>query len=107
MNDQHESVKLTFRNNEDEEYEEIELLGVGVFGTTYKVNCAKNGASQVLKTIYNLDKDKSWENETRTLQSLNSSYIVKYFDAFLSNPFTCIVSELCQVNKIVLKFLIN
>jgi serine/threonine protein kinase len=90
--------RVVFRNNEDEEYEEIEQLGVGTFGMTYKVNCGKNASTLALKTIHNPSKDVSWENETRVLQALNSNYIVKYFDSFLSNRFTCIVTEFCQVN---------
>jgi serine/threonine protein kinase len=91
-------VKLRFKkstsdNNPEEFYDEIELLGVGVFGTAYKVTSPRNSGLKVLKTFFIPDKDKSWAAEAKALETLNSNHVIKYVDCFSQNPFVCVVTE--------------
>jgi NIMA (never in mitosis gene a)-related kinase len=77
-----------------------EKLGVGSYGVVYKVQ--KKGEKQymVLKQIslFNLDKGQVDEvkNESNILASLNSSFIVKYYDSFVENNNLNIIMEYCD-----------
>jgi NIMA (never in mitosis gene a)-related kinase len=77
-----------------------EKLGTGSYGVVFKV--LKKGDKQlyVLKQIslFNMDKNQIEEvkNESKILSSLNSNFIVKYFDSFVDNNSLNIIMEYCD-----------
>jgi NIMA (never in mitosis gene a)-related kinase len=77
-----------------------EKLGTGSYGVVYKV--LKKGDKQhyVLKQIslFNMNKAQIDEvkNESKILASLNSGFIVKYFDSFIESNNLNIVMEYCD-----------
>jgi NIMA (never in mitosis gene a)-related kinase len=82
------------------EYLVKEKLGTGSYGVVYKV--LKKGDKQyyVLKQIslFNMNKQQIEEvkNESKILASLNSSFIVKYYDSFIDSNNLNIVMEYCD-----------
>lgn len=77
-----------------------EKLGTGSYGVVYKV--LKKGDKQfyVLKQIslFNMNKAQIDEvkNESKILASLNSIFIVKYYDSFIDNNNLNIIMEYCD-----------
>lgn len=77
-----------------------EKLGTGSYGVVYKV--LKKGDKQfyVLKQIslFNMNKAQIDEvkNESKILASLNSVFIVKYYDSFIDNNNLNIIMEYCD-----------
>lgn len=75
-------------------------LGTGSYGVVYKV--LKRGDKQlyVLKQIslFNMNKMQIEEvkNESKILASMNSSFIVKYFDSFIESNNLNIIMEYCD-----------
>ena len=77
-----------------------EKLGVGSYGTVYKVLKRGDRHYSVLKQIslFSMDKNQIQEvkNESKILASLNSSFIVKYYESFIDNNNLNIVMEYCD-----------
>lgn len=82
-----------------------EQLGIGSFGKVYKVikkESEPNGTKQVLVlkqiSLFNLRKEEVEEvnKEAKILSSLNSKYIVKYFDSWIENSTLNIIMEYCE-----------
>jgi NIMA (never in mitosis gene a)-related kinase 1/4/5 len=77
-----------------------EKLGTGSYGVVYKV--LKRGDKQfyVLKQIslFNMNKAQIDEvkNESKILASLNSMFIVRYYDSFIDNNNLNIIMEYCD-----------
>jgi len=75
-------------------------IGVGSFGTVYKA--AKKGDKQyyVVKVIslFNMSPKEinDVENEAKILSSINSLYIVKYYESFIEDTDLFIVMEHCD-----------
>ena len=75
-------------------------LGIGSYGTVYKV-CKKNtGKVYVIKQISLLgltEKEISeYKSEAKLLSSIKSNYVVKYFDSFIDNHYLNILMEYCD-----------
>ena len=81
-------------------YTIIDRIGIGSYGRVYKVE--KNNKIYVLKEIpinnQNTTTQKiiSVKNEAKILSSLNSKYIVKYYDSFIQGENLYIVMEYCE-----------
>ena len=81
-------------------YTIIDRIGIGSYGRVYKVE--KNKKIYVLKEIpinnQNTTTEKiiSVKNEAKILSSLNSKYIVKYYDSFIQGENLYIVMEYCE-----------
>ncbi|GMI03131.1 hypothetical protein TrRE_jg5845 [Triparma retinervis] len=75
-------------------------LGSGSFGTVYRAYRLKDGLSYVIKTIQigELTHTEQLEaiNEVKLLASIQSPYVVKYFDSFVENETLYIVMEYCN-----------
>ena len=87
----------------------IDTLGKGSFGSAYKVIDKDNNKIYVIKQISLKNSTKkeieSIKNEAKILSSINSEYVVKYFDSFIENDYFNIVMEYC--NGLDLRKLIN
>ena len=81
-------------------FEIIEKLGQGTFGSAYKVlNKEDNNFYVIKKIILNnakQDEIKEIKNEAELLSSLNSENIVKYYDSFIDNGYFNIIMEFCD-----------
>ena len=90
-------------------YQIIDTLGKGSFGSAYKVIDKDNNKIYVIKQISLKNSTKkeieSIKNEAKILSSINSEYVVKYFDSFIENDYFNIVMEYC--NGLDLRKLIN
>ena len=90
-------------------YQIIDTLGKGSFGSAYKVIDKENNKIYVIKQISLKNSTKkeieSIKNEAKILSSINSEYVVKYFDSFIENDYFNIVMEYC--NGLDLRKLIN
>ena len=77
-----------------------ERLGVGAFGLIYKVQKKSNNKILVLKQIPLIDltqkEIKNAKLESEILSSVNSPYIVKYYESFEENNYLNIVMEYCD-----------
>jgi NIMA (never in mitosis gene a)-related kinase len=75
-------------------------LGVGSYGVVYKVLKRGDKKYSVLKQIslFNMDKHEIQEvkNESKILASLNSNFIVRYYESFMDNDTLYIVMEYCD-----------
>lgn len=60
---------------------------------------------KVLKevTVGDMQSDESVESvqEARLLAKLDNPYILKYYDSFLDGEYFCILTEYCEVYKII------
>ena len=87
-----------YPNNLD--YKIIEILGQGSFGSAYKVINKNNNYIYAIKRILlkgtNNEEIKAIQNEAKILSSINSEYIVKYYDSFSDNESFNIVMEYCD-----------
>ena len=82
------------------DYEILNKLGEGSFGTVYKVQRKNDKKTCVMKQI-NMSKMNSRarneaKNEVTILSQLDNDYIVKYYDSFLETNTLCIVMEYCE-----------
>ena len=77
-----------------------EKLGTGSYGVVYKVLKKTDKQICVLKQIslFNMNKSQVEEvkNEAKILSSLNSSYIVKYYESFVESNNLNIIMEYCD-----------
>jgi len=87
-----------YPNNLD--YKIIETLGQGSFGSAYKVINKNSNYTYVIKRILlkgaNNEEIKAIQNEAKVLSSIDSEYIVKYYDSFSDNESFNIVMEYCD-----------
>ena len=74
-------------------YKIIKKLGEGGFGSVQLILI--NNKSYALKIIKNIDKNdiNKYEKESKILSSLNSKYIVKYYDSYFENDNYYILME--------------
>ena len=90
-------------------YEIIENLGSGSFGSAFKVISKEDNKIYVIKKISLKEAKKkeinSIKDEAKILSSINSKYIVKYYDSFTDDNSFNIVMEYC--NGLDLRKLIN
>jgi len=77
-----------------------EILGLGAFGTIYKVQKKTNNKLYVIKKIFLKDLSpiqlKKAKLESQILPSVKSPYIVRYYESFEENNFLNIVMEYCD-----------
>ena len=82
------------------EYLIQEKLGIGSYGTVYKVLKKDNKCIYVLKQIslFGLTPEeiKDVKQEAKILSSINSVYVVRYYDSFEEKNFLNIVMEYCD-----------
>ena len=77
-------------------YKIKEKIGVGSYGKVYKVE--KENIIYVLKQIplNNATDIESIKNEATILSSLNSEYVVKYYESFIEDNNLNIIMEYCE-----------
>ena len=82
------------------DYKILERLGIGAFGTVYKVQKQSNNNLYVIKQIplFGLSQEQinDVKLEAKILSSVKSIYIVRYFDSFEENCYLNIVMEYCN-----------
>ena len=82
------------------DFEVLNKLGQGSFGTVFKVRRKIDKNFYVLKIINISQMDRRGQqesiNEVKILASLDSPYIVKYFDSFIENKTLNIIMEFCD-----------
>jgi NIMA (never in mitosis gene a)-related kinase len=82
------------------DFEVLNKLGQGSFGTVFKVRRKADRNLYVMKMINISQMDRRGQqesiNEVKILASLDSPYIVKYYDSFLENKTLHIVMEYCD-----------
>ena len=82
------------------EYLIQEKLGIGSYGTVYKVTKKDTNNIYVIKQIslFGLTQEeiKDVKLEAKILHSIKSPYVVKYFDSFEEKNFLNIVMEYCD-----------
>ena len=87
-----------------------ENLGLGSYGTIYKVLKKSNNNIYVIKRIslvgMTQEQIEKAKLESKILSSINSPYIVKYYESFLENDILNIVMEYCDggdLNEFIIK----
>ena len=87
-----------------------ENLGLGSYGTIYKVLKKSNNHIYVIKRIslvgMSQEQIEKAKLESKILSSINSPYIVKYYESFLENDILNIVMEYCDggdLNEFIIK----
>lgn len=87
-----------------------ENLGLGSYGTIYKVLKKSNNNIYVIKRIslvgMSQEQIEKAKLESKILSSINSPYIVKYYESFLENDILNIVMEYCDggdLNEFIIK----
>ena len=82
------------------DFEILERIGSGAFGTVYKTRRKKTGKIYVMKKIKldgtTTNEKNSAVKEVNLLASLRSKYVVRYFDSFTDNEILCLVMEWCR-----------
>ena len=82
------------------DFEVLNKLGQGSFGTVFKVRRKVDKNYYVMKMINISQMDRRGQqesiNEVKILASLDFPYIVKYFDSFIENKTLHIVMEYCD-----------
>ena len=82
------------------DFEVLNKLGQGSFGTVFKVRRKADKNFYVMKSINISQMDRRGQqesvNEVKILASLDNPYIVKYFDSFIENKTLNIVMEFCD-----------
>ena len=78
----------------------LSKLGTGSYGVVYKVKSINKNNIYVIKQIPfdNLSSKQIYEvkQEAKILSSINSIYVVKYYDSFEENKTLNIVMEYCD-----------
>ena len=81
-------------------YEIIKPLGQGSFGSAFLIKNKNDNKNYVLKNIpletATKEEIKYFQNEAKILSSLNSNYIVKFYESFTYNNTFNIIMEFCQ-----------
>jgi NIMA (never in mitosis gene a)-related kinase len=94
------STAINKNNLQIRDYIIKEKLGTGSYGVVYKACKKSDKQICVLKQIslFNMNKQQIEEvkNEAKILSSLNSSYIVKYYDSFVESNNLNIIMEYCD-----------
>ena len=79
-------------------------IGSGSFGTVYKALRLADQQSYVIKTIQieelSVEEQQEATNEVKLLHSIQSDFVVKYYDSFLDNMNLCIVMEYCDLGDL-------
>ena len=79
------------------DFEVLERIGSGSFGTVYKTRRKKTGKMYVMKKIQldgtTRDEKSSAVKEVNLLASLRSKYVVRYFDSFMDSEILYLVME--------------
>ena len=82
------------------EYKIQKRLGIGSYGTVYQVTHKDTNKIYVIKQIplFNLTQEEisNVKLEAKILKTINSKYVVKYYDSFLENNHLNIVMEYCN-----------
>ena len=82
------------------DYKIQKRLGVGSYGTVYQVSHKDSNQIYVIKQIslYDLTQEEisNVKMEAKILKTINSKYVVKYFDSFEENNHLNIVMEYCN-----------
>ena len=82
------------------EYQILEKIGKGTFGTVYKVKKYNESFLYVIKQIplneLTEDQIKQVNTEAKLLSLINSNFVVKYFESFIDNYELFIVMEYCD-----------
>ena len=82
------------------DFEVLERIGSGSFGTVYKTRRKKTGKMYVVKKIQldgtTRDEKSSAVKEVNLLASLRSKYVVRYFDSFMDSEILYLVMEWCR-----------
>ena len=94
------SEKLPGHPNWDD-YEMLDVLGRGNFGTVYKVKEKETKKLLVVKEINTSTSSKkhsmeAFEEINIMAQLKEKPFIVKYFDSFVEEKYICIVMEFCE-----------
>ena len=83
-----------------DKYSIIQSLGHGAFGAAYKVLNKNDNQVYVMKKISvemaSREDISKMENEAKILSSVNSEYVVKYYESFYSEHSFNIVMEFCD-----------
>lgn len=87
-------------NSSSHDFEILNRLGKGSFGTVYKVRRKEDKTIYVLKQIniaqLNSQMRMAAQNEVKILSSLENPYVVKYYDSFIEKNILNIVMEFCE-----------
>jgi NIMA (never in mitosis gene a)-related kinase 1/4/5 len=82
------------------DFEILNRLGSGSFGTVYKVRRLVDGALYVIKNvrIVELSRKEQSEaiNEVQILSQLKSPFVVRYYDSFIEADSLHICMEFCN-----------
>ena len=82
------------------EYQILEKIGKGTFGTVYKVKKYNESFLYVIKQIplneLTEEQIKQVNTEAKLLSLINSNFVVKYFESFIDNYELFIVMEYCD-----------
>jgi len=82
------------------EYQILEKIGKGTFGTVYKVKKYNDPFLYVIKQIplneLTEEQIKQVNTEAKLLSLINSNFVVKYFESFIENYELFIVMEYCD-----------
>eukprot|EP00164_Ancoracysta_twista_P010650 GFYU01016152.1.p1 GENE.GFYU01016152.1~~GFYU01016152.1.p1 ORF type:complete len:129 (-),score=4.91 GFYU01016152.1:108-494(-) len=82
------------------DFQFLEKLGKGSYGTAYKVLRRIDNNHYVIKQVHisslNRREQLAAINEVRILASLNCKYVIRYFDSFIDNETLNIVMELAS-----------
>ena len=88
------SIINEFNENMNVQYEQLEEINKGGFGTVYKVLCKKNNKIYAMKKIYPIREDI--KNEVFILSNISNQYIIKYYNSFIKDEKLCIIMEYCD-----------
>lgn len=72
-----------------QDFDNMEKIGKGTFGTVFKCRRKKDGGIYVLKELSLMgssgDEVQSAINECNILSSIESDYVTRYYDSFIDN----------------------